>query len=74
MANPDEILTPGEVAALFRVSTVTVAAWADSGRLGHFRTPGGQRRFRRADVDAFLAGGSPDPEPEPEPEPEAVAG
>lgn len=47
-------LTPADVARIFGVSTVTVAAWADSGRLPHFRTPGGQRRFRRADVDAFL--------------------
>jgi excisionase family DNA binding protein len=54
-AEQDRPLTPGEVAAIFGVSTVTVAAWADQGRLPHFRTPGGQRRFRREDVDAFLA-------------------
>lgn len=65
-SGPDDILTPGEVAAMFRVSVVTVAAWADLGRLAHFRTPGGQRRFRRADVDAFLAAHPQGDPPEPE--------
>lgn len=51
----DELLTPGEVAALFRVGLTTVARWADSGYLPSLRTPGGHRRFRRADVDALLA-------------------
>jgi excisionase family DNA binding protein len=46
-------LTPGEVAGMFGVSVVTVGAWADQGRLPHFRTPGGQRRFWRKDVEAF---------------------
>jgi CheY-like chemotaxis protein len=33
-----------------------VRKWADGGRLPTFYTPGGHRRFRRADLDAFLAG------------------
>jgi CheY-like chemotaxis protein len=33
-----------------------VRKWADGGRLATFYTPGGHRRFRRADLDAFLAG------------------
>jgi CheY-like chemotaxis protein len=33
-----------------------VRKWADSGRLSTFYTPGGHRRFRRADLEAFLAG------------------
>ena len=50
----DEVpLTTGEVAALFAVTPETVAAWADSGKLASFRTPGGHRRFYRADVDAL---------------------
>lgn len=52
---PDKPLTSGEVAHLFGVSTVTVASWADDGKLPSFRTPGGQRRFYRADIDAFIA-------------------
>lgn len=49
-------LTSGEVATLFNVSVETVARWADDGKLPHFKTPGGQRRYRRADVEAFLSG------------------
>ncbi len=47
-------LTPSQVADLFGVSVVTVAAWSDAGLLPHFRTPGGQRRFRKGDVERFL--------------------
>lgn len=49
-----ETLTPGEVAALFRVDGNTVACWAKDGRLSSFRTPGGHRRFLKAQVDALL--------------------
>lgn len=48
-------LTSGDVAKLFNVHPSTVIEWADKGQLPCFRTPGGQRRFRRADVEAFLA-------------------
>lgn len=48
------LMTQAEVADLFRVSAVTVGKWADDGLLPHFKTPGGRRRFRRADVEAFL--------------------
>lgn len=58
-------LTPGEVAALFSVTVQTVGEWAESGKLPHFKTPGGQRRFRREDVAALL--------PPADSEPEAVA-
>lgn len=47
-------MTPGQVAALFGVSTGAVSKWADEGKLPSFRTPGGQRRFARADVEAFI--------------------
>lgn len=55
---PDDLLTPGQVAAIFKVSVTTVGKWADDGKLPSFRTPGGQRRFRRTDISAFLAGES----------------
>lgn len=48
-------LTTGRVAEMFGVTAETVAAWADSGKLASFRTPGGHRRFRPADVDALMA-------------------
>ncbi len=50
-----ELLTPGEVAALFRVDPKTVRRWAQEGKLTWFKTPGGHRRFHGAEVRALLA-------------------
>lgn len=47
-------LTSGQVAELFGVHTVTIGEWADQGKLPHFRTPGGQRRFWRSDIEPLL--------------------
>jgi excisionase family DNA binding protein len=54
----DRLLTPGEVAALFRVDPKTVTRWAAAGRIGSIRTPGGHRRFRESEVRALLDGDS----------------
>jgi len=54
---PDRLLTPGEVAAFFRVDPKTVTRWAAAGRIGSLRTPGGHRRFRESEVQALLEGG-----------------
>lgn len=54
MAEPTTLLTPGEVAALFRVDPKTVSRWADAGKLHPIRTLGGHRRFTRAEIDALL--------------------
>lgn len=52
---PDPLLmTAEEAAEVFRVSAYTVRAWARRGRLPRVKTPGGQVRFRRADVAALL--------------------
>ena len=56
--NNERLLTPGEVAALFRVDPKTVTRWAASGRITSIRTPGGHRRFRESEVHALLSGGS----------------
>lgn len=48
------LLTPSEVAALFRVDPKTVTRWAAAGRLASVRTPGGHRRFWESDVSALL--------------------
>ncbi|MEI2824971.1 MAG: BldC family transcriptional regulator [Dermatophilaceae bacterium] len=53
MANSGEreqLLTPGEVAALFRVDPKTVTRWAKSGKLTAIRTLGGHRRYRSSEV------------------------
>ena len=52
----DRLLTPGEVASLFRVDPKTVTRWASAGRIGSIRTPGGHRRFRESEVRALLRG------------------
>jgi excisionase family DNA binding protein len=49
-----EILRPAEVAEFFEVTPRTVRRWADSALLPSFRTIGGQRRFRWADVKRRL--------------------
>jgi excisionase family DNA binding protein len=50
----EKLLTPGEVAELFRVNAKTVARWARSGKITAIRTLGGHRRFREDEVRALL--------------------
>jgi excisionase family DNA binding protein len=50
-----ELMTPGEVAALFRVDPKTVTKWARRGKLSPIRTLGGHRRYKTADIRALLA-------------------
>jgi excisionase family DNA binding protein len=51
----EPLLTPSEVATLFRVDPKTVTRWASAGRIGSIRTPGGHRRFRESEVRSMLA-------------------
>ena len=51
----EPLLTPGEVATMFRVDPKTVTRWAKTGRLTSIRTPGGHRRYRQTEVRALLA-------------------
>jgi excisionase family DNA binding protein len=50
----DALLTPSEVASLFRVSPKTVARWESAGKLRAVKTLGGHRRFHARDVRAAL--------------------
>ena len=50
----EELLTPAEVAALFRVDPKTVTRWAKAGKLTSIRTLGGHRRYRASEVRALL--------------------
>ncbi len=50
----ERLLTPGEVAGLFRVDPKTVTRWAAAGRLGALRTLGGRRRYRESEVHGLL--------------------
>jgi excisionase family DNA binding protein len=53
------LLTPGEVALLFRVDPKTVTRWAQAGRLQSVMTPGGHHRFRPEDVERLLVPRAP---------------
>ena len=50
------LLTPGEVAVLFRVDPKTVTRWAQAGKLSAVRTLGGHRRFHESEVRQLLTG------------------
>jgi excisionase family DNA binding protein len=50
------LLTPAEVAALFRVDPKTVTRWAKAGKLSSIRTLGGHRRYRQSEVRELLSG------------------
>jgi excisionase family DNA binding protein len=51
----DVLLTPAEVAALFRVDPKTVTRWAKAGKISAIRTLGGHRRFREAEILELLS-------------------
>ena len=48
------LLTPAEVASLFRVDPKTVTRWAKAGKLTSIRTLGGHRRYKESEVKALL--------------------
>jgi excisionase family DNA binding protein len=56
--NPQEdgekLLTPAEVAAMFRVDPKTVTRWAKAGKLSSIRTLGGHRRYRESEIRSLL--------------------
>jgi excisionase family DNA binding protein len=49
-----------DAAAIIGVHPETLRRWADAGKVRSFRTPGGQRRFDRTDVENLL---TPSPMP-----------
>jgi excisionase family DNA binding protein len=51
-----KLLTPGEVAKIFRVDPKTVSRWAEAGRVpGAFKTPGRHWRFPAESIEILLA-------------------
>ncbi|MFC3689527.1 BldC family transcriptional regulator [Aquipuribacter hungaricus] len=52
----EQLLTPAEVAAMFRVDPKTVTRWAKAGKLSSIRTLGGHRRYRASEVTALRQG------------------
>ncbi len=58
LEDTEKLLTPSEVAAIFRVDPKTVTRWAKVGKLSSIRTLGGHRRFREAEVRMLLTAAS----------------
>ena len=52
----ERLLTPSEVAKMFRVDPKTVTRWAKAGKLSSIRTLGGHRRYRASEVERLLKG------------------
>jgi len=50
----EKLLTPAEVAAMFRVDPKTVTRWAKAGKLTSIKTLGGHRRFKESEVKELL--------------------
>ncbi len=59
VSNQEKLLTPAEVAALFRVDPKTVTRWAKAGKLTSIKTLGGHRRYKESEVNALLKSISP---------------
>lgn len=51
---PDQLLTSTQVGDLLQVNPSSVKKWVNDGHIVAFRTPGGHRRIRAADLIAFL--------------------
>lgn len=67
----EPLLTPAEVAAMFRVDPKTVTRWAKAGKLSSVRTLGGHRRYLASEVRALLDGSPAKAESVPAPPPPA---
>jgi excisionase family DNA binding protein len=52
-------LTLGQAAKFLGVAQSTIRKWSDQGRVPAFYTPGGHRRYRRRDLEAFLERSGP---------------
>jgi excisionase family DNA binding protein len=54
-----EWMTLGQAAKFLGVAQSTIRKWSDHGRVPTFYTPGGHRRYRRGDLEAFLVRSGP---------------
>jgi excisionase family DNA binding protein len=48
------VFTSSQAARYLGVSLATVRRWTDAGYVSCYRTPGGQRRFARTQLDDFI--------------------
>ena len=49
------VFTSSQAASYLGVSLATIRRWTDAGHISCFRTPGGQRRFAREQLDVFIS-------------------
>ena len=54
-----EWMTLGQAAKFLGVAQSTIRKWSDHGRIPTFYTPGGHRRYRRGDLEAFIVRSGP---------------
>jgi excisionase family DNA binding protein len=52
--NRQLVFTSSQAARYLGVSLATVRRWTDAGHISCYRTPGGQRRFSRDQLDRFI--------------------
>jgi excisionase family DNA binding protein len=48
------VFTSSQAARYLGVSLATIRRWTDAGHVSCYRTPGGQRRFSRDQLDDFI--------------------
>ena len=49
------VFTSSQAAVYLGVSLATIRRWTDAGHISCYRTPGGQRRFSREQLDGFIS-------------------
>jgi len=49
------VFTSSQAAHYVGVSLATIRRWTDAGHISCYRTPGGQRRFSRDQLDDFMS-------------------
>jgi excisionase family DNA binding protein len=49
------VFTSSQAARYLGVSLATIRRWTDAGHVSCYRTPGGQRRFSRAQLEEFVS-------------------
>jgi excisionase family DNA binding protein len=49
------VFTSSQAARYLGVSLATIRRWTDAGHISCYRTPGGQRRFSRDQLDTFIS-------------------
>lgn len=48
------VFTSSQAAKYLGVSLATIRRWTDAGHIACYRTPGGQRRFSKDQLDGFI--------------------